>query len=298
MDYVAPNTPLWCDRAENKTRFWQEMAQLEQLTRGKAVEVKRLADKVIFVLETPSPENYQIYLTTYANYPQVAPTVLAERNGKAVRVKSATLNHWRAEARLAEIVKEISVVPARRNLALIGGLLGSLVLLVILAGGFLVFTAIAASENQMKAAVLALQEKQAANEQVAAAENRKNEIERQLKEDQNNPELQKRLREAEADLVRVRQDQTNKQKAFEESLSSLDKAKQAELERAATATANAVTATPTTKIVANAAATEPARTNIQVGGSTSLISEATPSPEVPTAVPATVATTPVIQVQT
>ncbi|NWJ98656.1 MAG: hypothetical protein HXX20_23155 [Chloroflexi bacterium] len=261
MNYAAPNTPLWCDRPENKTRFWQELTNLEQLAGGKGVEVKRLADKAIFVLETSQPEVYKIHLTTEANYPQVAPTVLAERNGKAVRVKSATLNHWRPEAYLAEIAKEISAAPAGRNLVVIGGVLGGLVLLVILACTFLVLTSIFTSENQWEAAVLYLQEKQAADLRLSAVEARKSEIERQLKNDPTNIALQDELRKAEDELaysLEVKEEADAKAAA---AIVEMDKAKQTEVAVNAEYTAKAiVTAAKANAIAAAATANAPTPT--------------------------------------
>ncbi|NWJ96392.1 MAG: hypothetical protein HXX20_11475 [Chloroflexi bacterium] len=152
MDYIVPNTPLWCDLPENQPRFKQELARLERLSEGRRVEVKRLDGKAVFFLETPEPDKYQIYLATDARYPLSVPTVMAEHKGKVVEVKSATLDHWKPESNLAQVVKEIIGASNKRRLLLIGGLLGTFILAILLVGGFLVFNAITISENQINAA--------------------------------------------------------------------------------------------------------------------------------------------------
>lgn len=101
-------TPIWQQLPQNEYRYSQELRKLRSPLRSKRISLKLLENgSTVFTILTPGPQNYIIQLTTLADYPLSPPELLVKRGETRLRVHSPTLQRWKSNNTLAQVVDDV-----------------------------------------------------------------------------------------------------------------------------------------------------------------------------------------------
>lgn len=121
MNTETLNQEPWHSTPAGQKRYQQEILALKNQVAETSLQVNDLENgNTIFVVTLSNLPGHIIYLQTTSQYPLEAPKMLAEKNGKLVKLGSKVITNWRPEDLLADIVADIGTNVFQRRFLVLG----------------------------------------------------------------------------------------------------------------------------------------------------------------------------------